>query len=98
MAGRNPKNRSQSYACDPSTASNVWYKNSPIAQLAYTHGGQSWSSDGLYQSRVRKLTTTKAKPVRVIYVEPVRTENRVEWENRSWLTIFGLHPTPADTD
>ena len=32
---------SKTYACVPSTASNVWYRNNPTAQLAYTHGGQS---------------------------------------------------------
>ena len=55
-----------SYACVPSTASKVWYKNSPIDQEAYTHGGQSWSRVGLYHSMVRKLMMTKLKPERVI--------------------------------
>lgn len=55
------------YACVPSTASKVWYRNSPIAQLRYTHGGQSVSSVGLYHSIVRKLITTKLKPESVIY-------------------------------
>jgi hypothetical protein len=38
-----------------------------MAQLAYTHGGQSWSSVGVYHSSVRKLMTTKPKPSVVIY-------------------------------
>lgn len=50
----------------PSTASKVWYKNMPIAQLAYTHGGQSVSMPGLYHITVRKLSTTNRNPVRVI--------------------------------
>ncbi len=54
------------YACMPSTASKVWYKNMPIAQLAYTHGGQSVSMPGLYHITVRKLSTTNRNPVRVI--------------------------------
>jgi hypothetical protein len=54
------------HACVPSTASKVWYRNSPIAQLAYTHRGQSWSSVGVYHSSVRKFMTTKPKPVSVI--------------------------------
>lgn len=38
-----------------------------MAQLAYTHGGQSWSSVGVYHSNVRKLATTNEKPSVVIY-------------------------------
>jgi hypothetical protein len=40
-----------------------------MAQVKYTHGGQSVSSVGLYHSKVRTLITTKLKPVRVIYAE-----------------------------
>ena len=31
----------KAYACMPSIASKVWYKNRPRAQLAYTQDGQS---------------------------------------------------------
>ena len=55
------------HACVPSTASKVWYRNRPIAQLAYIQGGQSWSSVGLYHSNVRKLTITKPNPERVTW-------------------------------
>ena len=54
------------YAWVPSTASKVWYRNSPIAQEAYTHGGMSWSRVGLYHNKVKKFTTTKLKPESVI--------------------------------
>ncbi len=56
------------YACVPSTASNVWYRKSPMAQEAYTHFGISWSSVGLYHSNVKKFRTTKLNPDIVIYI------------------------------
>lgn len=56
----------KTYACMPSTASKVWYKNIPTAQLAYTQGGQSVSRLGLYHMMVMKFKTTNANPVRVI--------------------------------
>ena len=40
--------------------------NNPIAQLAYTHGGQSVSKVGVYHNNVKMLTITKQNPNKVI--------------------------------
>lgn len=75
-------------AWDPSTASKVWYKNKPIDQLRYTHGGQSVSRFGLYQSRVRTFMTTNEKPLRVIRfgLESSQYEVLLEQDYRKFLT------------